>query len=359
LTLPRGPGLRLLAVVALLLAVWVVVGVLTRPRRPAPPPIPIPPPPAARPGGYVFCAWNVENLFDDVDDPHDHDPDEDWFAENPEAVRQKLDRLAEALLLQNGGRGPDVLAVVEVESRRAAELLRETLNRKLSPHDHYVGLVHRDNRTGRRIEPAVLSRFPVRDDLTRGFTPLRILEAHIVGPEGAPLVVLACHWTSRIRDGSVDRRAVYAEAVYRAVAELTARDPRADVLVAGDFNDEPDDPSVVDGLRAVADADEVLASARDGGSLLLLNITARLKARGEGTYVHNGRREVFDQIVASPGLLDPAGWRVRPESVRVEDWPQLRTGRDGRPWRFGGPSFQGPRGTSDHFAVSVRLEVGP
>ena len=28
-----------------------------------------------------------------------------------------------------------------------------------------------------------------------------------------------------------------------------------------------------------------------------------------------------------------------------------------RPWRFGGPNASTPRGFSDHFAVTVRLEV--
>ena len=30
-----------------------------------------PPPPAE--GGYLLTSWNVENLYDDTDDPKDHD----------------------------------------------------------------------------------------------------------------------------------------------------------------------------------------------------------------------------------------------------------------------------------------------
>jgi endonuclease/exonuclease/phosphatase family metal-dependent hydrolase len=309
---------------------------------------------------YLFCTWNVENLFDDDDDPTNHDPDEDWFGRHPDLVREKVDRLARALRLQNGGRGPDVLAVVELESRRAAALLRDALNAGLARADRYTTLVHRDNRSGRRVGPAILARLPARDDLTRSFAPDRTLEAHLVGPGGAALVVLVSHWTSRVRGGTADHRAAYADTVYRAVADLIASDPAADVLVAGDFNDEPGDRSVVAHLHAVADPGRVLDASRHGGRPLLLDLTARLDTRrGEGTYYYGGRWQVFDHLVASPGLLDSAGWRVLPETLRIENPRALRYGRDGRPWRFGGPDSVTPRGYSDHFAVTVRLTVQP
>src|SRR3954471_15966888 len=77
------------------------------------------PVPAPTREGYLFCSWNAENLFDDQDDPKSHDEDEDWFGRHPEMVRRKVELLADALLRQNEGRGPDILALVEVENRRA------------------------------------------------------------------------------------------------------------------------------------------------------------------------------------------------------------------------------------------------
>jgi hypothetical protein len=69
----------------------------------------------------LFCHWNVENLFDDRDDPENNDADENWFGRHPEAVRAKVDPLADALVYQNGGDGPKFLELVDVESRRAVE----------------------------------------------------------------------------------------------------------------------------------------------------------------------------------------------------------------------------------------------
>src|SRR3954463_175655 len=101
------PGLVVIMLVVL--GLWLLQPQFARPLdRPKPPP-------SAE--GYLFSTWNVENLFDDQDDPRNHDDEEDWFGRNPEAVHQKVALLTRALLAQNGGRGPDILALVEVENR--------------------------------------------------------------------------------------------------------------------------------------------------------------------------------------------------------------------------------------------------
>src|SRR5262249_48351984 len=95
------------------------------------------PPQAARvataPEGYLLCFWNVENLFDDRNDgrtgPGDKEYD-NWFARDPKALELKLAHLSEAILQLNDGRGPDILAIVEVENIRAAELLQKSLNQR-------------------------------------------------------------------------------------------------------------------------------------------------------------------------------------------------------------------------------------
>jgi hypothetical protein len=96
--------------------------------------------PAPSPDGYLFCFWNVENLFDDQLD-HRINADksyDDLFAKDPKALQTKLDHLSQALLKMNDGKGPDILAIAEVESERAAELLREALNRGLADDQlHY------------------------------------------------------------------------------------------------------------------------------------------------------------------------------------------------------------------------------
>jgi hypothetical protein len=86
---------------------------------------------AGPPGSYVFCSWNAENFFDDSDSPTIHDEMEDWYGNNPDMFAKKVDHLATGLLTMNDGAGPDVIALVEVESLKCFEALRDALNEKL------------------------------------------------------------------------------------------------------------------------------------------------------------------------------------------------------------------------------------
>jgi endonuclease/exonuclease/phosphatase family metal-dependent hydrolase len=313
--------------------------------------------PAAPSDGYLFCFWNVENLFDDEPNLKLREPDKHfdrWFAEDKEAREQKYKNLADVLLALNDGRGPDILAVAEVESKRAAEMLAETLNGRLDQALHYKNVVYRNPSGGRHIATAVLTRLKVDGDRTRLLGQrLRILEVHLKA-EGHELVVLASHWTSRVSDKTGKGRAKYADAIYGRFRAMVKADPKVDLLVCGDFNDNPDDPSVTDHLHATGDRDKVL-SERDPP--LLYNLFAGLWAKGEASHFYGRKAYLFDQVCVSPGLLDDAGWSCDPDSARIERPAKMRDGK-GRPIRFGTQRTPAhARGASDHFPVTVRLRV--
>lgn len=318
-----------------------------------------------RPGGaagrYQFCFWNVENLFDDQNDPSDQPADkqfDDWFARNRAARQEKYEHLSEALLGLNGGRGPDVLAVVEVESVRAAELLRDALNARLAdPSLHYQHVLMKDLDAGRHIAPAVITRLPVRAGKTRLHgSRLRILETHI-DVNGHDLVLVVSHWTSRLTDKEGDRRDKYADQVYGLFRAMYHATPAVDFLACGDFNASPDEPSVAEHLHATADqravAEELFSPRPEP---VLLDLLADKDPREFGTHYYR-KWLIFDHVVISPGLLDNQGWGCDPDSVRVVNSLHRPGDRLRRPWRFGNPRDRGPRGYSDHFPVTVQLRV--
>ncbi|MFO0930346.1 MAG: hypothetical protein U0736_25515 [Gemmataceae bacterium] len=312
--------------------------------------------PAIR-GEYLFCFWNVENLFDDVDDARKARGDREYdayFAGDPAALRQKLANLADVLLGMNAGRGPDILAVAEVESERAVELLQEALNGRLTdPALHYTGRAFADPSGGRNISTALLTRLTVEHDRTRLLgRRQRILEARVrVG--ASPLVVIASHWGSRVSDKAGTSRANYADAIYGRFNRLVHANPAVDLLVCGDFNDNPDDVSVVAHLHATGD----LAAVRAAREPLLYNPFAPLYARGTASHYYGRKAYLFDQVCLSPGLLDSEGWSYIDGSAAIV---AERADRQGRPIRFGGSADKRPlavRGASDHFPVTVRLRV--
>src|SRR5262245_39358925 len=245
------------------------------------------PAPSAGGDGYLFCFWNVENFFDDRDDgrtgPGDKDYDP-WFAKNPDILKQKLDKLTEALLQMNDGKGPDILALAEVESPRAAELLQHALNDKLKDEKlHYQNVLMKElKNAGRHIAPAIITRLPVVRDRTRLHgNRLRILEGRVVVNDHE-LVILASHWTSRIQASSDKARAKYADALYGAARAMHTSNHDVDVLICGDFNDTPADASVKDHLHATAD---LAAVSKNADPLALYNLMGdKDAARGFGTH---------------------------------------------------------------------------
>src|SRR5262245_48049562 len=136
-SLPMPPCLRLLAPLAAGLA---LTALLPTPEAPA----------QAKGARHVhFCFWNVENLFDDRDNPKLSKVDrafDRWFATDPQALKQKLMKVGDVLQEMNDGRGPDIIALAEVESLRAAELVMQELNRRLRSRKqlHYHTAVYRD-----------------------------------------------------------------------------------------------------------------------------------------------------------------------------------------------------------------------
>ncbi|MCI0683822.1 MAG: endonuclease/exonuclease/phosphatase family protein [Gemmataceae bacterium] len=309
---------------------------------------------------YLFCLWNVENLFDDRDDnrtaPGDKEFD-DLYARRADLLQLKLDKLTQAILAMNGGKGPDILAVVEVESLRAAQLLQQALNAKLTdPALRYEHVLMKEVTVGRHIAPALITRLPVIRDRTRGYgSRFRIVQAHVlVG--GHELIVIASHWTSRVRDGNTKGRADYADQVYGAANAIHKSNPAADILVCGDFNDGPNDASVKQHLRSTSDIPAVRAG---GPSLRLLNLLGdKDAAAGFGTHYYS-RWYIFDQILVSPGMLDGAGWSCDTGSVRAVQALARPGDSKKRPWRFGPEKHTAPRGYSDHFPVTVELKIHP
>jgi endonuclease/exonuclease/phosphatase family metal-dependent hydrolase len=309
----------------------------------------------------LFCFWNVENLFDDKPNPKLEKVDKEfdhWFATDRDALRVKLERICEVLLGKemNGGRGPDIIALAEVESRRAAELVRDALNKRLKDKaPHYKTVVFRDPHGGRSIATAVITRLKVNESKTRLLgRSQRILKVHIE-EDKQDLVVIASHWTSRVSDKTGRGRAHYADVIYNDFRSTYKSNPAVDYLVCGDFNDTPDEKSVTDHLHATGALKKVLALGKDDKPLFY-NPFVELANKNKGTHYFGRNAYVFDNICLSPGLLDGEGWAYVNHSARIVEKLSFR----GRPDRFGGPRDRRPwknRGASDHYPVTVELRV--
>lgn len=306
------------------------------------------------PGDFLFCFWNVENFFDNQDDRRNRIDEEydNWFAQDSQAFQLKLQKLTDVLLNMNDGKGPDILALAEVESQLAAEQLKDALNARLPKEaSPYVHVLMDEVKVGRHIAPAIITRLPVIQDRTRQYDKRRrILEGRLK-VNGKELVVIAAHWTSRV-EGGAEGRAAYADLIYGHYKAMYLSNPNVDVLICGDFNDNPEDVSVTEHLHATGK----LALVRGSSEPLLYNLMADKDRQQYGTHYYQGWH-TFDQLIVSPGMLDGQGWMCAPSSVQVV---KLSRPKDklGRPWRFGSRSDDpSQRGYSDHFPVTLTLSV--
>jgi hypothetical protein len=356
------PAGKAVVVVLLLVAGAVVVGIWAFGNRQPSPTAGAPVPP----GTVVFMFWNVENLFDDKEDHRNttDKPYDDWFAQNADARKLKYDHLADMILKQNEGKGPDLLACVEVESVRAAELLKDAINAKLpagaAKYDH-VAMKELSHNAGRYIAPCLITRLPIDAARTRllGDHNLRVLETHVLA-DTADLTLVVSHWTSqRSDDGSRkgSGRDRYATTIYTEYERLMRDNPDVDFLLCGDLNTPPDSEAVTGELHMTGHRAEVTPT-RTGPKLF--GLLSGKSAEQFGTHYYQ-KPLIYDQIGVSPGMLDDKGWGCDPESVRVPTDGMIRDRSRRRPWRFGDKD-EDPRGRgySDHFPVVVNLKVlGP
>src|SRR5215217_4340218 len=111
--------------------------------------------------GFYVAWWNLENLFDEENAPVARRSEkvaraigrdiEGW---TPQLRDRKISQLASVIAQMNGGAGPDLLGVCEVENRFVLDLLVATLATPL-PARHYE-IVHADTDDARGIDVAFI-----------------------------------------------------------------------------------------------------------------------------------------------------------------------------------------------------------
>ena len=310
-------------------------------------------------GELGLAFWNVENLFDTVDDPKT-EGDEEFTPGEPKAwtetrLELKLTNLARVIADMNSGRGPDVLGLCEIENRAVLEMLVASL--KKTGRDYRI--VHEDSPSYRGIDCALLydaktitldrsrihrvEKFPTRDILEARFTS-----------DGKPFFVFVNHWPSRYNDDS--HRIEVATVLRKRVDQLLQSHPAVDFAILGDLNDTPANDSVSKTLRTWGDPDEL----RPG---VLFNSMWKFHEQGNaGTYVYKNKWDVLDHIILSPGMLDGqvvnwVAYSTRRVKADYQMFVSKTPGTIPRPSRsYLGPRFFG-NGYSDHLPIECRLSI--
>mgnify|MGYP003648845904 CR=1 FL=1 len=280
-------------------------------------------------------------------------------------LNKKLGQLAKIIEQMNGGLGPDILGVCEVES----EKVLDKLIAKLSSLGRSYKTVHADTKDGRGIDVAfiydsakydvvtseIFNHFILRRNATRD-----ILQASFVTKsDNNKLVLMGNHWPSR-RGGELESepyRIMAAETLayfHERTIEIDGNDQA--VVVLGDFNDEPFNRSLV--AYALSERVERRVKSKRSRNPYLLNLTWDLIGQGDGTHFYDGTPGMLDQILVNrPVLRDDSPFEVDESTLEILKFSEM-TGNSGAPKRFGRPSSASTydeTGFSDHFPIAVVL----
>ena len=317
---------------------------------------------------YTLMFYNLENLYDTVDDPITADDDftpmgdRRWTRDKYQRKLSNLSEIFSAVASAHNG-FPVVAGVSEVENLK---VLQDLVSQKRMSGAHYKCL-HFESNDQRGVEVGMLYR-PDKFTLM-GCEPLKLnlrsgreyIGRDILSAWGAidgeMFAFYICHFLSR-RTGvasSAGFRRAGAETARDHAAELRRMYPDITVVIMGDMNDSPSDES----LAVLLKAHKTIFNVPEGE---YFNPFWMLADEGKGTSIHNHRWVLYDNIIVSNNMLPtyPAlkGFRV----VRLDEknhygeiFRRNFMMRKGTPRRsYYGNTFDD--GYSDHLPVLVKID---
>ncbi len=314
----------------------------------------------------LFVAnWNVENLFDTVDDPQKSD--EEFLPESPrhwteERLEIKLKNLAKVIKYMNDFDGPDILGMEEVEHEY---LLQKLIDKYFKNNSYRV--IEYESPDKRGIDCALIYNSkklkliksePLGIDLPGDKTTRDILHAEFKLNGIIDLHVFVNHWPSR-REGlkkTEPKRIAAAKVLRSAVDKILSANKEARILITGDFNDLPANISIKNILDAKpADC----GSAQNFEPAELYNLSYKLFQQGKGTYKYKTHWNMLDQIIANGNMIKSKNIEYVCDSFQIikPDYIITKTSKHkGKPKpTYGGRRYLG--GFSDHFPVSAEFII--
>ena len=212
---------------------------------------------------YKVMFYNLENFFDTINDPEVLD--DEFTPEGPKQwnsakYNRKLGNTERVLfdLAAADKVYPAVIGVSEVENRSVLEDI--VAAPKLAPADYRI--VHYDSPEARGVDVAFLYRPEVFK--LEGSYPVKTVVPSLPNfktrdiltmwgrIDDEPFFFMVAHWPSRLggKDASEFKRIAVGEQMRRIADSVLKADPATRIVAMGDFNDDPTDPSMAEGLGA-------------------------------------------------------------------------------------------------------------
>ncbi|WP_276133456.1 endonuclease/exonuclease/phosphatase [Polluticoccus soli] len=311
----------------------------------------------------AIAFYNVENLFDTINDPN---TDDDAFTPKGtykytnDIYKQKLHNTAFVIKqIAESGTAPAVVGLAEVENGGVLTDLVNNDQLKVYGYKH----ISYNSPDPRGIDVALLYQPKLFKPLTSKPIAVRIENnghtettrdiLFVTGIlNGDTVHLFVNHWPSR-REGkgeTAPKRKQVAAVNKQIIDSLMKRNPLSKIIVIGDLNDDPTDESIVSTLNANSGRERIIPYS-------LYNPWATLYTSGHGTTAYQNKWNLFDQVIISRAFLKKNnGWQFLKAEIFNKEFLITRSGKQqGYPYR----SWRGyhwMNGYSDHLPVLLYLE---
>ena len=321
--------------------------------------------------------WNMENFFDPyVDSTNTYNAFTEDGMQHWTKTRfyRKRNNMYKAILAMSENRPLGIIGMCEVENEYVLSAIFEQTPLK----KHNYRFVHYEGPDKRGIDPAIVysidhfqlvesTVFPYYNPEDTAYHSRDILYAKFIHKESGPstgsgaavadtIHVFVNHWPSRYSGEleTVGSRSCSAALLRAKVDSIMAAAPegyRPKVIMMGDLNDCPTDPSVYDVLRARH------PSEMEEGCFV--NLFGKNDGLGfEGTLKHQADWQIFDQIIVTPAVMDGEGLHYQEGSARIFHADFMLEDDETYHGKKLFRTYIGPRyfgGFSDHLPVYIDL----
>lgn len=303
---------------------------------------------------FWVMSYNVENLFDTINDPENDDDftpagKMQW---NTKRYQEKLNHIAQVLTEAKNQKGqwPAVVGFIEVEH---ASCLQDLVALPQLKEANYE-VVFREGEDERGIDVALIYRkkwatlvdvktYPVvlpDNDKTRSILDVTLKV------ESELMHFIVNHWPSR--SGGMEKtepsRILAAKTLKKVGEEMEVKDQRASfILCMGDFNDHPDNVSVMNELGCSP-------SSKQWHNAMQEAFEAK-----QGSHFYKGEWGMLDQFIVNHNWFDARGWEAEKGEIMQADFLYYTSSKGEKsPSRtYVGDSYKG--GYSDHLPILIHL----
>jgi hypothetical protein len=310
---------------------------------------------------FVVMFYNVENLYDTQNDPKTDDDEFTPQGKVPwteERLNTKIEHTGKVITDIDSPAMPDLIGFAEVENIEVLKMLTSSTALNKTKY----GIVHYDSPDERGIDVALLYNAAT-------FALISSDALHVTLPDndktrdilyvkgkinsGEIIHVFVNHWPSR-REGSEasEPKRIDAAKVLRAkIDEIQKLEKSPNIIILGDFNDEPSNNSITQGMQA-------LSPEKPYTDKNIYNLMYPAFKKGEGSLYYKDW-DLFDQVIVSGNMLSrKKGLRTSVANAGIFKAEYLlypdKNG-ESRPNRTMGAKYFG--GYSDHLPVYVKFDL--